>query len=76
MGSPIPTPSPIPGQKSTRESLMNKFTIPQSEQRGFAIQQGLQRGLLDQFLTENAGEVRRKREVENNFNNIKNRATK
>jgi hypothetical protein len=76
MGSPIPTPSPIPGQKSTRESLMNKFTIPQSEQRGFQAQQGLQRGLLDQFLTENAGEVRRKREVENNFNNIKNRATK
>jgi len=64
MGSPIPTPSPIPGQKSTRESLMNKFTIPQSEQKGFAIQQGLQRGLLDQFLTENAGEVRRKREME------------
>jgi hypothetical protein len=63
-GSPIPSSSPMPGQKSTRESLMNKFTIPQSEQRGFAIQQGLQRGLLNQFLTENAGEVRRKREME------------
>jgi hypothetical protein len=50
--------------------------IPEATQRGFQAQQGLQRGLLDQFLTENAGEVRRKREVENNFNNIKNRATK
>lgn len=51
-------------------------TIPEATQKGFQTQQGLQRGLLDQFLTENAGEVRRKREVESNFNNIKNRAGK
>ena len=38
--------------------------IPEATQRGFATQQGIQRGLLDQFLTENAGEVRRKREME------------
>lgn len=50
--------------------------IPEATQRGFQAQQGLQRGLLDQFLTENADEVRRKREVESNFNNIKNRAGK
>jgi len=38
--------------------------IPEATQRGFQAQQGIQRGLLDQFLTENAGEVRRKREME------------
>ena len=41
--------------------------IPEATQRGFATQQGIQRGLLDQFLTENAGEVRRKREMESKF---------
>jgi len=41
--------------------------IPEATQRGFATQQGVQRGLLDQFLTENAGEVRRKREMESKF---------
>ena len=76
-GSPIPSPtsSPIPGQKSTRESIMNKFTMPQSEQRGFAAQQGIQRGLLDQFLSENKMEKERKDANLNNFQNqVKNRA--
>jgi hypothetical protein len=41
--------------------------IPESTQRGFQAQQGLQRGLLDQFLTENADEVRRRREMESKF---------
>lgn len=67
MGSPIPSPSPIPGQKSTRESVMNKFTMPQFDQRGFATQQGAQRGLLDQFLSDNASEVKRKQEMKNKF---------
>ena len=75
MGSPIPSPSPIPGQKSTRESIMNKFTMPQSEQRGFAAQQGIQKGLLDQFLSENKMEKERKDANLNNFQNqVKNRA--
>ena len=75
MGPPIPSPSPIPGQKSTRESIMNKFTMPQSEQRGFAAQQGIQRGLLDQFLSENKMEKERKDANLNNFQNqVKNRA--
>ncbi len=37
--------------------------IPQSTQRGFATQQGIQRGLLDQFLSDNASEVKRKQEM-------------
>jgi len=76
-GSPIPSTSPIPGQKSTRESFMNKFTMPQSEQRGFATQQGIQRGLLDQFLLENKMEKQRREANENNFQNkVQNRVTK
>jgi hypothetical protein len=67
MGSPMPTSPPIPGQKTTRESIMNKFTIPQSEQRGFAAQQGIQRGLLDQFLSDNRPEVERREKVKNNY---------
>lgn len=58
------------------KNIRTQSEIPQSTQRGFATQQGIQRGLLDQFLTENAGEVRRRREVEANFNNIENRAKK
>jgi len=58
------------------KSIRTQTPILESTQRGFQAQQGLQRGLLDQFLTENADEVRRKREVESNFNNIKNRAGK
>jgi hypothetical protein len=41
--------------------------IPEATQRGFQIQQGAQRGLLDQFLTENAGEVRRRRDMKSKF---------
>ncbi len=74
-GSPIPSTSPISGQRSTRESIMNKFTMPQSEQRGFAAQQGIQRGLLGQFLAENKMEKERKDANLNNFQNqVKNRA--
>lgn len=51
--------------------------IPEATQRGFQAQQGLQKGLLDQFLTENAGEVRRKREMESKFQqDNQNRVTK
>jgi hypothetical protein len=58
------------------KGIRTQTAIPEATQRGFQAQQGLQRGLLDQFLTENAGEVRRRREVEANFNNIENRAKK
>lgn len=41
--------------------------IPEATQRGFQIQQGAQRGLLDQFLSENKNEVERKKRMEPNF---------
>jgi hypothetical protein len=46
------------------KGIRTPTAIPEATQRGFQAQQGIQRGLLDQFLTENAGEVRRKREME------------
>jgi hypothetical protein len=49
------------------KGIRTPTAIPEATQRGFQAQQGLQRGLLDQFLTENAGEVRRKREMESKF---------
>lgn len=41
--------------------------IPQSTQRGFAAQQGIQRGLLDQFLSENRSEVERRQAMKSKF---------
>jgi hypothetical protein len=52
------------------KNIRTPTAIPEATQRGFQTQQGLQRGLLDQFLTENADEVRRKREMESNFNSM------
>jgi hypothetical protein len=49
------------------KGIRTQTAIPESTQRGFQAQQGIQRGLLDQFLTENAGEIRRKREMESKF---------
>ena len=47
--------------------------VPQSTQRGFATQQGIQRGLLDQFLSDNRPEVERrqvmKSKIEKDFPN-------
>jgi hypothetical protein len=56
------------------KNIRTQTAIPQSTQRGFAAQQGTQRGLLDQFLSENKMEKQRKDANLNNFNNIKNRA--
>jgi hypothetical protein len=44
--------------------------IPEATQRGFAIQQGLQRGLLDQFLSENKIEKERRQKAQSNLNNM------
>jgi hypothetical protein len=41
--------------------------VPQSTQRGFATQQGIQRGLLDQFLSENRSEVERRQAMKSKF---------
>ena len=56
------------------KDIRTQTAIPQSTQRGFATQQGIQRGLLDQFLSENKSEVERRQKSEANFNDIKNRA--
>jgi len=44
--------------------------IPEATQRGFQAQQGLQRGLLDEFLSENKNEKERRQKVESNFNSM------
>ena len=56
------------------KNIRTQSEIPQPTQRGFAAQQGIQRGLLDQFLSENKSEVERRQKSEANFNDIKNRA--
>ena len=61
--------------EKTQGFRLPSTTIPQPTQRGFAVQQGIQRGLLDQFLSENKSEVERRQKSEANFNDIKNRAT-
>lgn len=59
------------------KGIRTPSAIPQSTQRGFAAQQGIQRGLLDQFLLENKMEKQRREANENNFQNkIQNRVTK
>ena len=61
--------------KGTKGIRTPSNVIPQSTQRGFAAQQGIQRGLLDQFLSENKMEKERKDANLNNFQNqVKNRA--
>jgi hypothetical protein len=49
------------------KGIRTPTAIPESTQRGFATQQGLQRGILDQFLSDNASEVRRKQEMKSKF---------
>ena len=49
---------------------LTKATIPQAVTRpfqSFPIQQGLQKPLVDQFLADNAPEVRRKQEMKSKF---------
>ena len=46
--------------ESTKGIRTSSNVIPQSTQRGFQAQQGIQRGLLDQFLSENRPEVERR----------------
>ena len=83
LGGALLAPRMERGGGKIAESILRKTKdirtpseIPQPTQRGFATQQGIQRGLLDQFLSENKSEVERRQKSESNFNNIKNRATK
>ena len=56
------------------KGIRTPTAIPESTQRGFATQQGLQRGLLDQFLSENKSEVERRQKMQPKFEQIENRA--
>lgn len=49
------------------KGIRTPSAIPQSTQRGFATQQGLQRGLLDQFLSDNRSEVERRQTMKSKF---------
>jgi hypothetical protein len=49
------------------KGIRTPTAIPESTQRGFASQQGIQKGLLDQFLSDNASEVKRKQEMKSKF---------
>jgi hypothetical protein len=51
----------------TTRGIRTPSSIPQSTQRGFATQQGAQRGLLDQFLSENRSEVERRQAMKSKF---------
>jgi hypothetical protein len=44
--------------------------IPESTQRGFALQQGIQKPLIDQFLSENKSEVERRQKMQPKFNEM------
>ena len=45
--------------------------IPEATQRGFAIQQGIQKPLLDEFLSENKRQVETRKRMEDPFNGRK-----
>ena len=53
------------------KGIRTQTAIPEATQRGFAIQQGIQKPLLDQFLSENKMEVERKKKMEDPFNGRK-----
>ena len=56
------------------KGIRTPSAIPEPTQRGFATQQGIQRGLLDQFLSENKSEVERRQKMQPKFEQIENRA--
>jgi len=49
------------------KGIRTPTAIPESTQRGFATQQGLQKPLIEQFLSDNANEVKRKQEMKSKF---------
>jgi hypothetical protein len=58
------------------KGIRTPTAIPESTKRGFALQQGIQKPLIDQFLSENKIEKERRQKAESNFNNIPNRVKK
>jgi hypothetical protein len=54
------------------KGIRTPTAIPESTQRGFALQQGIQRPLADQFLSDTRNEYERRQRADSNFNNIPN----
>jgi len=52
------------------KGIRTPTAIPEATQRGFQTQQGLQRGLLDEFLSENKNEKERRQKAQSNFNSM------
>ena len=53
------------------QNIRTPTAIPEATQRGFAIQQGIQKPLLDQFLSENKRQLETKKRMEDPFNGRK-----
>ena len=60
----------LKGMQFTKGIRTPSNVISQPTQRGFAAQQGIQRGLLDQFLSDNRPEVERRQKVKNNYETL------
>jgi hypothetical protein len=52
------------------KGIRTPTAIPESTQRGFALQQGIQKPLIDQFLSENKSEVERRQKMQPKFNEM------
>jgi len=53
------------------KGIRTPTAIPEATQRGFAIQQGIQKPLLDEFLSENKRQVETRKRMEDPFNGRK-----
>lgn len=60
----------LKGMQFTKGIRTPSNVIPQPTQRGFQAQQGLQRGLLDQFLSDNRPEVERKQAMKSRYDQL------
>ena len=60
----------LKGMQFTKGIRTPSNVISQPTQRGFAAQQGIQRGLLDQFVSDNRPEVERRQKVKNNYETL------
>ena len=60
----------LKGMQFTKGIRTPSNVISQPTQRGFQTQQGIQKGLLDQFLSDNRPEVERRQKVKNNYETL------
>ena len=56
--------------EKTQGFRLPSTAIPQPTQRGFQAQQGIQKGLLDQFLSDNRPEVERKQAMKSRYDQL------